>query len=110
MRQTRTVRRHVAAGDGIDVELEGRSLHVFPVVLDGQLVDAFLLRVVPDRHGAIVVVVDDGLVYLAAWHLDFGCGKKKETGICIGESPGVGVSHRERNNLATLEFQLLADF
>lgn len=47
------------------------TLDMFPVVLDVELVDAFLARVVLDADSSIVVVFYDGLVNVSAWHLYF---------------------------------------
>lgn len=42
------------------------------VVLDGELVEAFLAGVVLDRDGSVAVVLDHRFVHVTAGHLDVG--------------------------------------
>lgn len=45
---------------------------MFSIVLDVELMKALLSGVVLDADGTIAVVLNDGLVDMAAGHLDFG--------------------------------------
>lgn len=44
------------------------TLHILSVVLDEQLVQSFFLGTVLERHRAVVVVLDEGLISFTARH------------------------------------------
>lgn len=103
MRESRSVRGHVATLDGVHVEPEGapcectthdhpsrtrpnpastrahepRTLDVLLVKLDVQFMLPFLPRLVLNADGAVLVVDDDRLVHSSRRHLHLRCAGTK---------------------------------